>query len=124
MQACRITKWIPFILSMALVMGGCYYDVEEVLYAGGCPERLATYEASVAQIIESNCSVCHSGANPDGGLMLTNYTEVRQAALNGALLERISLPGSNPSSMPPNGPLNACKIQYIQNWIDAGAPEN
>jgi hypothetical protein len=55
---------------------------------------------------------------------LTTYTEVRDAALNGALLNRILLPGSNPASMPPNGELGICKIERIQAWIDAGAPEN
>jgi cytochrome c5 len=112
------------ILVLSLLSAGCYYDVEETLYDGGCPERVATYDATIAEIIDNNCVVCHSGPNADAGLSLTTYSEVRDAALNGALLNRILLPGSNPASMPPNGELGVCKIERIQAWIDAGAPEN
>lgn len=112
------------MLVFSLMLAGCYYDVEETLYTGGCPDVVATYDASIAEIVDNNCVVCHSGPNADAGLSLATFTEVREAALNGALIDRIQLPGSNPASMPPNGELSTCHIELIQAWLAAGAPEN
>jgi hypothetical protein len=53
--------------------------------------------------------------------MLTTYEEVKSAALNGDLLERIELPDS--ASMPPNGSLDSCDIDLIKTWIALGGPE-
>lgn len=124
MRACQTIEAMMGLLVCSFIMSGCYYDVEETLYNGGCPERVATYDATVAEIIDNNCTACHSGPNADAGLSLTTYAEVRDAALNGNLMNRIQLPGTNPASMPPSGELGHCKIERIQAWIDAGTPEN
>gem|GEM_PF-357970 len=111
------------IILFVLALQGCQYESEDALFGPGCPDRIASYDAFVETIITSRCSGCHSGSNPEGGLMLTAYQEVKTAALNGQLLERIELPPSNSASMPPNGSLDTCDVQLIRSWIDSGAPE-
>ena len=108
-----------FILSLQ----GCYYETEEELFGLGCPDRIVTYDASIADLIDYRCTVCHNGNNPEGGLMLTTYEEVKSAALSGDLLERIELPASNSASMPPIGSLDSCDIDLIKTWIALGGPE-
>lgn len=117
----RVGVWF----GAAAVVGlfGCYYDVEATLYGGKCPEAIESYDASIRTIVQSNCTVCHSGSAPDAGLDLTTYANVRQASLEGPLLEVLQLPASDSRSMPPNGSLDSCKIALIKNWVAAGAPE-
>lgn len=112
--------WIPMLI---LSLQGCYYETADELFGLGCPDRIETYDASIAGLIDYRCTGCHSGNNPEGGLMLTTYEEVKSAALNGDLLERIELPESNSASMPPNGSLDSCDIDLIKTWIALGGPE-
>ena len=102
---------------------GCYYDVEETLYGSGCPDAIETYDASIEGIMTNHCTVCHSGPNAQNGKDLSTYEGVRQAAIEGSLLEVLKLPQSNARAMPPNGSLDSCTIQLIENWISLGAPE-
>lgn len=108
---------------LILSLQGCYYETADELFGLGCPDRIVTYDASIAGLIDYRCTGCHSGNNPEGGLMLTTYEEVKSAALNGDLLERIELPESNSASMPPNGSLDSCDIDLIKTWIALGGPE-
>jgi hypothetical protein len=104
-------------------LAACRYDVEETLYGSKCPDVIETYEGSVRPLLETHCTGCHSGAFPESGLDLTTYTSVRQATLEGSLLEVLTLPESNSRSMPPNGALDSCQIVLLQNWAALGAPE-
>lgn len=76
----------------------------------------------IAEIIETHCEGCHSGNNPSGGLMLTNYDQVVAASGYSGLADRIQLPLSDPNSMPPNGGLSACDTEALLNWVDNGTP--
>lgn len=112
-----------FILLLAFAATGCYYDVEETLYGSECPESVVTYDASIKTLMANNCTGCHSGTNPSGGKDFTTYASVRQATLEGSLIDVLLLPAGDSRSMPPNGSLDSCSIQLIQNWAAAGAPE-
>ena len=115
-------RWISVVLT-AFVAVGCHYHVEETLYGTDCAPETLAYEPAVRTLMESHCTGCHSGAFPESGLDLTSYATVRQAALEGSLLEVLTLPAGNSRSMPPNGALDSCSIVLIQNWADLGAPE-
>lgn len=80
-----------------------------------------TYDDDVAPIITNNCIGCHSGPNANAGLQLTSYANVRAAAEQGNLVNRINN-GANP--MPPTGILPPETRQIIDQWIADGYLEN
>lgn len=89
-----------------------------------CASYDETYTNTVWPIIEGNCTGCHSGSNPQGGILLSNYIEIEQQALSGALLGSISW-DENYSPMPDGLPqLDSCAISSIRAWIEGGAQEN
>lgn len=108
---------------LCIMLIGCYYDVEETLYGSGCPDVIVSYDASIEAILINHCTVCHSGPNAQNGKDFTTYESVRQATLEGSLLEVLKLPQSDSRAMPPNGSLDSCTIQLIENWANLGAPE-
>ena len=115
-------RWVIILLAVFVAVG-CHYHVEETLFGSDCPEESLSYEPSVRALMESHCTGCHGGAYPESGLDLTSYAAVRQAALEGSLIEVLTLPAGNSRSMPPNGALDSCSIALIQNWTALGGPE-
>ena len=111
----------------ALLLGGCYYDVEEQLYpaTGSCDTAGVTYTSTILPLLQANgCTGCHSGGAPSGNISLTDYNNVRTVALNGKLYGAIShSAGFTP--MPQGGnKMSSCNINKIKAWIDAGAANN
>ena len=105
--------------------GGCYYDVEEVLYpAGSCQTENMSYQTNIEPIIQRNCYVCHSQAANQGSITLEGYTNLLTYVQNGRLSGAIRHePGFSP--MPQNGPqLSDCDIAKIEQWVASGAPNN
>lgn len=82
------------------------------------------YAATIAPMMQTNCTACHGGNAPDAGLDLTTHAGVAGAASYSNLIERVShAAGFDP--MPPTGDgLGTCQIEQLQNWIDAGMPNN
>ncbi|CAL2102779.1 conserved exported protein of unknown function [Tenacibaculum sp. 190130A14a] len=86
------------------------------------PTAKTTYDKDVKTVINSSCATasCHDAVAPTGGLPLTNFTQVKNAAQNGNLIARINS-SSNP--MPPTGRVQSI-INLINNWKDDGYLEN
>ncbi|MER3498984.1 MAG: hypothetical protein C4308_10295 [Chitinophagaceae bacterium] len=83
-----------------------------------------TYNLSVKPIITNKCQGCHSGSNPQGGIDLTTYTNVKAQVTNGKLWGAVNW-NAGFSPMPKNGnKLNTCELTMIQKWINQGAPNN
>jgi len=74
--------------------------------------------------VQLHCQGCHSGSQPDGGISLTNYTEVKTVADNGLLMSALN--GTNGSPLMPYNTLGLpdCYKSQFQTWVDAGAPNN
>jgi hypothetical protein len=111
----------------ALLFFSCTYDAEEELYPpnGSCNTSNVTYSATVSGLLGSyGCLSCHSGSAPEGNINLQGYTNVKAIASGGRLYGAINhSPGFHP--MPEGAPkMNACDINKIKAWIDAGAPNN
>jgi len=80
------------------------------------------FAADVLPIIQENCSGCHNATNPSGYLSLTNHAEIQAAAQSLGLMDRLNGIGG---IMPPNSNgISTCDKNRIQEWIDAGAPNN
>jgi hypothetical protein len=89
-----------------------------------CDTVNVTFSGSIIPINDTYCKGCHSGSNPSGGIMLTDYTTIKAAVDGGRYLGAIEqLPGFKP--MPQGGSkLPDCNIYQINKWINQGMPNN
>lgn len=90
---------------------------------GACDTTNVTYSGYIAPLMSGTCTGCHSGTNPQGGLRLTTYSEVKASAQSGKLYGAIArLPGY--AAMPQGGAaLSSCAVSKVKNWVDAGMPQ-
>jgi hypothetical protein len=92
--------------------------------SAACDTLSVTYSGTIAPLLQSRCTSCHSGSTPSAGINLTQWSVASQRAMDGSLEGAVRhLPTF--TAMPPLGPqLNACRIRQIQLWISQGAPNN
>ena len=89
-----------------------------------CNTTDVSYSATVLPIIQNNCLGCHSSTSSGGGILLTNYNQIKAVALNGKLYGSVAH-SAGYSPMPKNLPkMQDCYISQIQSWVNAGAPNN
>ena len=79
------------------------------------------YQPHISILISNNCIGCHGGSNPQGGLSLENYNQVRNATENGTLVQRIN-DAADP--MPTSGLLPAQTRVLFDKWVQNGYLEN
>lgn len=114
-------KIVAAVLTGAiLLLAGCYNDKEELLYGSiTCDGSNASYAANVSAIIQNNCTAsdCHGAGSINGPGPLTNYTQIRNAAvqIQSAVVSRF---------MPQGSSLTTSQIKSINCWVNAGAPDN
>lgn len=124
----RAKMILHIILSMTILVTGCYYDKEDLLYPpsnANCDTiAIVSYAQHVFPLLVQKCSGCHSQGNASGGIAMGTHSLDNAIALNGKLLGTIEhKPGFTPM---PQGlaRLNACEIATIKKWIDSGAMNN
>ena len=88
-----------------------------------CDTTMITFTNHVWPLVKSACTGCHSGDNPEAGLLLLNYSDVSGIAGNGMLADVISRSGTS-VPMPPDHALNPCNVRQIEIWIENGAADN
>ena len=89
-----------------------------------CDTTSFKFAADIQPIINTWCVGCHTSANAGGGYNLSNYSGIVNSISNNNLLGSIKH-SSGYNAMPQNGnSLSACQISKIQNWINAGYPNN
>jgi mono/diheme cytochrome c family protein len=94
-----------------------------------CDSVNVTFTGTVFPIIQNNCYGCHSGASPGGGILLTDYNQVKSQGATphgtyGSLLGAVTWASGN-IPKPQNGnKLSACDIAQIRKWIVDGMPDN
>ncbi|NOT73493.1 MAG: hypothetical protein HOP08_01105 [Cyclobacteriaceae bacterium] len=110
-----------------MLVSGCYYDKEKILYPGEATcvaVTNPTFNATVLPMLTTNCNNCHGGTSPSGGIKLDTYLEVSKYVKSGSLIGSINYTGGF-SPMPKGGnKMSACQIKQIQDWITAGALNN
>ena len=100
--------------------------IEQGALNNGCEESCdpnnlsASFSADVKPIIDAKCGGCHSTIDGGGGILLTNYDEIRAAALDGSLYGSITHNAAY-VAMPIGGQLPQCEIDVIQLWIENGS---
>jgi hypothetical protein len=114
------------VVSSCLFFGSCTKDIGQSpqltnnVNTEGCDTIVYTYNADIKNIITNSCAGCHSAGSPDG--TLTDHLHLQAKALNGSLIG--SLRGQGYTPMPLTGRLSECDIKGIENWVQAGAPNN
>lgn len=88
-----------------------------------CDTQNVSFNNDISSIIANNCASCHSGTDPNGGILLTNYSEISSLAASGYLMN-VLLATNGAAQMPPSGALDNCSIDKITKWIDNGTPNN
>ncbi len=121
----KLKALIP-IFALIAVLSGCYADNFEDRLGeepGTCDDPDDMWMTEIKPWVDNKCTGCHSGSFPQGGVSLSTYEEVSAAAQ--LVHDVISLPESDPGSMPKDAPnLDACKIEGFDKWIDLGTPRN
>lgn len=120
-------KFKAHFVALVLVLAGCYYDKEAILYpaSGNCTEvPNPAFSVDILPILNARCNNCHGGSAPSADIKLDTYRDVMPYVNNGSLMGSINH-ASGFSAMPKNGSkLSPCQIQKIQNWITTGATNN
>ena len=87
-----------------------------------CDLDAVTFSSNVKTIISDNCEGCHNAGFAQGGVMLTNYDEIKTVAESGQLAGVLRADGY--PQMPTSGPLEDCDIEQIEKWIENGNPND
>lgn len=90
---------------------------------GSCSTDNVTYTNFINPLLANQCTGCHGGANPSGGIKLTTYDEAKASAQSGKLYGSVAQqPGF--VAMPQGGSaLSTCFTKKVKAWIDAGMPQ-
>ena len=112
-----LAAWIPFVTADN--------------HAGDPP---VSYHSQIVPILKRSCQGCHHPGDPNGGLIVTTYTDLKQGGMAGdatiipgkpddsLIIELIS--GDEPA-MPQNmEPLSAEEVELFRRWILEGATDD
>jgi len=110
---------------IVVYFSSCTKDQADKVIVAECDTLNLSYTNDVKIIIETYCTVtCHTSSKPNGlsSANLEDYTNTKDEALNGTLLDAIKHETTTP--MPLGGTkLSDADIKTIFCWIENGAPE-
>jgi hypothetical protein len=94
-----------------------------------------SFEADILPLLDEECYYCHSPRRLKGGWDGSTYDAVMTTGDNGPvvapgdsrnslLAQKVMGIQAEGDTMPPQGLLDAPRVQLILDWINAGAPNN
>lgn len=107
-----------------LLMAGCYYDREDLLYpahgSADCATVPAKFSEEITSIMQNKCATagCHDATTAAGSVTLVTYAQISAAA--GRINQRCIID----RTMPPGAPLTPSEIAALKCWISSGTPNN
>lgn len=110
------------MLFVSLLLGSCYYDKEEILYAiAKCDTSNVSFAKDILPILSNRCATvgCHVQGGSGTGLY-ENYNQVKASVDAGKFKDRVLVR----KDMPPSSPLTDCQVQHMEKWIANGSPNN
>lgn len=117
-------KSLPALLMFGLIVlhTSCYKDNKETMYPSPtiCDTSNVTFSKDIMPIVSNSCakSGCHDNSSSAGSL--TSFNDVKAIALDGRFVAYI-----NSGYMPKGASkLDACTINKITAWVNAGALNN
>ena len=123
-----MSRLICVLVFCAMTFTSCYYDNEEELYPNiTCNTENVKYSSDIAPILVSRCLSCHSSASATSlgsGIILEGYNNLKIWIDNNRFLGSVKH-SSGFSPMPKGGSkLGNCELTKIENWVNAGYPDN
>lgn len=76
--------------------------------------EMVTYTNTIQKLVRKKCVNCHQGYEAAGSLQLQTYAQVKAAAQNGTLLQRIE---DVYKPMPKSGLMSQEKIDLFKKWV-------
>jgi len=124
-----ITISVAFFLGIVIfTANSCKNENEEELFPkdpAGCDTTEVSLANDLTPLFESQCNSCHSAQSQQGGFNMEDFNTLQAKTLDGTMLEVLTLPKSNPRSMPlGGGSLTDCQIDKIRAWGNNGAINN
>ena len=113
------------IINICFVLFSCKYDNEKDLYPdNSCITIDMSYSNNISTILQDyGCISCHNTINPQGGVNLEGYNEIKVWVDNSRLTKSINHNGASP--MPKDqAKMDTCDIRKIESWISDGARNN
>lgn len=114
-------KIAVIVLGCVLLLNGCYYDKEELLYPGdaNCSTANSGFSSVIKPLIETRCAIsgCHAAGSTNGPGPLTSYDLIKDAAIE---IKSAVVSGF----MPQNSTLTAAEKKAVSCWVDLGAQNN
>ncbi|HQY12345.1 MAG: hypothetical protein KTQ13_01910 [Ferruginibacter sp.] len=89
-----------------------------------CDTAVFTYSGAVSPLMNNYCKGCHNPSSLGGGIDLSTYAAVKTVALNGKLMGSIKHQAGFIAMPQGSNKLSDCKIEQVQKWVTAGAPNN
>ena len=126
MREFKLKKIINVVLLLLISFYGCERNVEEDPndITSDCSNVEAYYTENVAPILESNCTVCHSGPTPTAGLSLDSYASVYAAIKSGNIWDRVTRVQGSPGFMPNGGTkLLDANLEILQTFFELECDE-
>lgn len=108
-----IINTIAFVFLGSLLYMSC--KTIDASYSKTVKLNDVAYNNTIKNIVRNNCTTCHSGRKPAGGLNLKSYENVVDAVKNNALLKRIN---NTVYPMPPDEMLSKKERLIIQKWVE------
>jgi uncharacterized membrane protein len=114
---------IYFLFFLAvLLMQGCYYDKEDLLYpsTGADCNLINAKFTDVKPVILNKCATagCHNSSSAAGGVVLETYAQISSKK------DRVMQRAIREKTMPPAAALTASEVNIITCWINSGALNN
>jgi len=108
------------------IISSCANDSEDDLIDQMQGPDPITYTDNVKAIIDNNCINCHSDPPTNGApIALVTFSQVKNSAENGSLINRIQAQEGGAGAMPLGGPrLPQTLIDVIVQWQADGFLEN
>ena len=119
-----ISGGICMAILVSVLVSGCYYDKEDLLYhktgVVDCNTISAKFSADVAPLIKNKCATagCHDAAGSAGSTVLETYAQIAGVAA------RINQRCIIDKTMPPGGALTTAELNILTCWISSGTPNN
>lgn len=115
-------KTVIITIIAGIFLTSCTYNKQAPIST--CNSSSVSFANDVNNIITSQCLSCHNNGFLSGGINLQGYTNVRNIAQTGLLVNVISH-NAGVSPMPKNATkLDNCSIEKIKQWVSSGMPNN
>ncbi|MEP3481309.1 MAG: DUF1553 domain-containing protein [Fuerstiella sp.] len=110
----------------------CLAAVVPAAHAAGqfADEDVQFFQEKVVPVLKDNCLRCHSGSEPEGGLLLTTREGFVEGGDSGSAVDFVSHADSvllqalnyDGYEMPPTGQLAPAQISAVTTWVEKGLP--